>query len=476
MNRFIAFILLATCGTAFAATKYPFPQSMNYPNGIRPTLAGINNWTINNLQSDFDFWKSNFYAECSDGQRARVKWTDPAASAQGCSPEGGCTVSEGIGYGMLILVYMDNATNNTQAQFDKLWRYYNSYPDSKGLMKWIINGCDGAKADGAATDAEMDVALALAMAYKQWGKESYKTDLAVLLKKIWDSEVDQGNKVLKSGSLWSDPYNPSYFATGALRVFAQVDTDKSHNWTAIADGCLALIKKNQHATTGLVSDWCNSNGTSVDKNGSGTNKFGYDAARTPWRVTLDYLWHGTPAAKEAMQKIAAWLKASTGENVTKIKAQYNTDGTTSVTDWSNALYWGAFTMPNMVDPSNSAWLQQLSKRMNQNPDNYYQVSWQILYRLTLSGSFQNYWGTLSSGIEESTSSNPANWNVVSKRGTITLTLPGSGSVDLVDAGGVVVASAAGRQKIEMARPAQRGVYFAVVRAEGQRVVLPVVGD
>ena len=37
------------------------------------------------------------------------------------------SVSEGIAYGMLLLVYMDNDENNTQPKFDKIWAYYNNF-------------------------------------------------------------------------------------------------------------------------------------------------------------------------------------------------------------------------------------------------------------------------------------------------------------------------------------------------------------
>jgi endo-1,4-beta-D-glucanase Y len=64
------------------------------------------------------------------------------------------------------MVYMDNATNNTQAKFDKLWKYYNSFLDAKGLMNWKINGFTSANQMNAATDAELDVAIGLLEAYK----------------------------------------------------------------------------------------------------------------------------------------------------------------------------------------------------------------------------------------------------------------------------------------------------------------------
>ena len=42
-------------------------------------------------------------------------------------------MSEGIGYGMLAAVYMDD-----QPTFDALWAYGKSHFNTKGLMSWHI--------------------------------------------------------------------------------------------------------------------------------------------------------------------------------------------------------------------------------------------------------------------------------------------------------------------------------------------------
>jgi len=133
-----------------------------------------------------------------------------------------------------------------------------------------------------------------------------------LIASIWNKEVESGSKILKSGNRWTDQsYNPSYFATGVLRIFKQVDP--SHDWLAVADANLALAKKNQNTSTGLSSDWCDGNGGPKNVNGSGTDKFGYDAVRTPWRISMDYLWFGTKAAEEFITPLNTWIKKATNK-------------------------------------------------------------------------------------------------------------------------------------------------------------------
>jgi len=468
-------IVLAMASSVLAAAKYPFPYNADYAYGIRPPLKSTTN---DDIQAVYEDWLTNYYSDCSDGS-ARVKWTDPAASAAGCSADGGCTVSEGIGYGMMILVYMDNGANNTQAKFDKLLKYYKKFPDSKGLMKWLIDGCNSAKKDGGATDSEMDVIFALIMANKQWGNASYLTDAQDLLGKVWNSEVDQGAKLLKPGSLWTQSvFNPSYFATGALRIFQKIDA--AHDWKGVADNSLALIKKNQNSSTGLVSDWCNSGGASQDVNGSGTGKFGYDAARTPWRVTLDYLWYGTAAAKEINAPITKWARSMTTNNPGRIRADYKQDGTTSVTTWTNALYTGALTTPGMSD-TGMTWITQGMRYLFQaDGQNYYNSSWKLLYELTMSGNFQNFAETvkpMNTGVIGADGrSVPQGWSVRRSGRGIRVELPEAGSAELLDAKGVMVSSAAGSKSLDLVKPSEAGVYYAVVRCAGRQSVLPVMGD
>lgn len=469
MNRWIL-ALLTLVGTATAAVKYPFPYVAPYPYGSYTGRTTDANRALTAMKS----WLTNYYTDCPDGT-ARVKWVDPIKG----DVTGSKTVSEGIGYGMLITVYMDNDSIGNKARFDKLWAYYKRNRNGNGLMNWQIQGCsEGTPGQNGATDAELDVALALAMAYKQWGTEQYKTDATELIRKIWDFEVNQGEKLLKSGDAGSLPYNPSYFSLGALRVFKQLDPN--HDWEGVANNSLALLKKAQHSTTGLVPDWCNNQGQSQDVNGSGTNKFGYDAARTPWRVVTDYLWFGTADAKSFLSKIDTWIKSETESDPNYILREYSTDGKVSV-EWPNALYVGALVVPGMIASNPDDWLTTGADMVfNFGKDNYYNDSWKVLYLITLSGGLQNYWGTVKPNTVGVIGADgrriPLNWSVSTTASKVIVTLPGEGMANLVDASGKVHASASGKSRIELARPADKGVLFAVIRSGGMQAAVPVVGD
>ena len=74
------------------------------------------------------------------------------------------TVSEGMGYGMLFAVYMNEKTT-----FDGLWAYVQAHLDANGLMNWQINSSGTAIGLGSATDGDEDIGFALVMADEQWG-------------------------------------------------------------------------------------------------------------------------------------------------------------------------------------------------------------------------------------------------------------------------------------------------------------------
>ena len=131
---------------AHASPNFPFPRNASYPYGIKATNADSSD-----IQNAFTAWKGAQldFTDTSAGLM-RIKWDNTAV-----------TVSEGIGYSMLIMVYMDNTTNNTEHMFDMLWNYYNKFKDSNGLMNWEITGYSTVSGTYGATDADLDVALAL---------------------------------------------------------------------------------------------------------------------------------------------------------------------------------------------------------------------------------------------------------------------------------------------------------------------------
>ncbi len=437
----------------FAAPKYPFPQAVKYSFGIKP--AGISNDKVQSVYTDF---MTKLYEE--SGDKARIKWDTETM-----------TVSEGIGYGMMIMVYMDNTANNTQAKFDKLWKYYNSYLDAKGLMNWKITGFGSANQMNAATDAELDVAVGLLEAYKQWGDEKYLTDAKAFIAKIWKYEIDSAGGVLPGDSwgVWASRRNPSYFSTAAFQLFKKAD---SSNWSKVITNSYGLIMKARNATTGLVPDWCSNTGAADPSGGS----FKYDAVRTPWRLAWAYSWYGHDTAKTVCSSIASWIATKTGGDPGKIGDGYNLDGT-QTSQYSNGTFVGCFASAGLVDTKHQAWLDAAYKRLQDTlggqKEVYYSQSLKLLNLILMSGNMPDFWtmpvsiasphAASSSGMS---SVRPAiSWD--SRASALTVSkAAGSFNLEIFNAAGKRIAgpyfgsSAAGGVKIAVGNRLQSGVYWA----------------
>jgi len=262
--------------TASPNTANPFPQDKAVGSCVKPTGA-----SGKFLVDMYLRWKNRFVV--TSGGQSRV-----------IRPENNNdTVSEGIGYGMLIAVYMGDRT-----LFDGLYAYW----VAKGvggaastLMTWCQPGGGGTgtscSGGGSATDADEDVAWALVQAGKQWGG-TYAASAATMIGQIFTQDVD-GSNFIKGGNAFGgmNLTNPSYFAPAYYRVFATIDT--GHPWaTVITTAYTALNAIAGTFTGGLVPAWCSNSCASIGSNGAADDgKYQYDAHRVPWRIGLDACWN-----------------------------------------------------------------------------------------------------------------------------------------------------------------------------------------
>ncbi|MBN1575662.1 MAG: T9SS type A sorting domain-containing protein [Chitinispirillaceae bacterium] len=474
MKQFLCLIALTAFATTLLATpKFPFPQNAKYAYGIKP--ANVDSAKVQKAFEDF----MKLYEESPDKTMARIMHDTKAN-----------TVSEGIGYGMMILVYMDNATNNTQTKFDKLWKYYNNFLDPKGLMNWKIVGFTGPPSgfDGknSATDADLDVAFGLMEAYKQWGDEKYLTDAKAIIDKISKYDVTSDG-YLNPGDSWGvDPtsFNPSYFSTGALQLFKQAS---DFNWDTVIANSYKLINKAQNATTGLMHDWCTKEGTidAIHK----TDQYSYDAARTPWRLAWAYCWYGHEDAKGICSEIATWISTSTGNDPSKVINGYNRDGTPLSADakYNNATFVGPFACAGMVDTKHQTWVDTSYSRLTVLTDTYYyQIALKILTMLLLSGNMPDLWTTTSIAPAAGRTGNIENHSALSFKSSsnleVAFSTKSSGNVNITicTVSGKAVSTlangsySAGSHRIAVTSSLTGGMYIVRMRTEGGELTERVV--
>jgi endo-1,4-beta-D-glucanase Y len=343
-----------------AVTNFPFPQN-KVLHGIKTTsdVSAV-------VQSTYETWLSTYYVE--QDSLARITWDNK-----------GQTASEGIAYGMLIMVCMDNPQNKTHEKFDKLWRYYKKFKDNFGVMHWKIDGFSSVASDGqsGATDAELDAATALILAYRQWGDQKYLTDVRELLSAVWHAEIDEKG-FLKPGDMWDERKNLSYFNIGAMQLFKSVDTN---NWSNVIRNSVDLIKKVCDTATGLPPDWCSQDGQYV------FGGFGWEAIRVPWRMAWAYSWFGTIEAFDINNKIIKWIRQTTSDNPGAIKSLYSQSGIPS-SDTSNTAYTGGLTCAGMISAENQSWVDSgFATTQKVLCNTYYKKTLQVLFSLLISGNF-----------------------------------------------------------------------------------------
>jgi len=432
----------------------PFPANKAYGNGLMAT-------TRNSLdaQNNYSTWKTNFIESCNNN-RYRVKFDDSSK-----------TVSEGIGYGMLLSAYMADKT-----LFDGLWLYYKDNVNSNKVMNWKINGCSGIDGANGATDAELDAAFALIVADYQWasaGTINYKSDATALITAIKNYEVEANTFVLKPGDQFggSQITNPSYFSPAYYRAFGAFTNDAAF-WNQVAAKSYTVINNNltqNNAVGGLVSDWCQASGAYSSQAGgyvNGGKMYTYDAARTPWRIVVDYLWNGNADAKTYSKKSSDFVRVNLGGSA-NIKDGYNQNGTVSG-QWHNATFVGAFACAAMAGENQTHLDASYADLKNLNePNSYFNQTLKTLYSFLLTGNFYlPPTATLSNenfDIEKSTVTlfpNPS-------ADRITIKAPQQSTISIISPSGSVIhqqKTTSENTEINLAHQAS-GVYFVKISNE-----------
>lgn len=323
----------------FGSRIQQFPNPYNF--GIVPSNlpTGAYNPASNQYgksQDAYDAyveWKSCYVYDC--GTESRVRFDNAVE-----------TVSEGIGYGMLLAAYA--ADRNL---VEELWRYYINRRNPRGLMNWRIgNGSATAcgttvNGNNGATDSEVDVAMALIVAACQWptytfsgtngtatGTASGRTfaqEASYLIGQIRQFEITvagcagaAADYQISNGDGWINGCpgthtcrNPSYQAPAYVKLYQAYDAAAAAGfWTTNVYGTIytEILNPNRNTTTGLVSNWCSPAGVA---NTCATPAFldhGYDAIRNPWRMATDYIWHGDANARTNFcQPLSNYIRTQT---------------------------------------------------------------------------------------------------------------------------------------------------------------------
>jgi endo-1,4-beta-D-glucanase Y len=361
------FILSGVC--LFPQNRF-FPQNMDYAYGFRTSeISAID------IQITYERWKKLYLKKCNGMCRV-------------CVDDTNVTISEGMGYGMLLTAYLGE-----KETFDGLLEFYKTKKTDKALnlMAWRVTR-DSIIDPGSATDGDLDVAFALIVAHYQWGEDYLKEakDIISILKEHYFVNCN-GVYTMKPGGHWGgcDLTNISYYSPAYFRIFAQ-ETGEAF-WDTVADDAYTILYNGADDNTGLVPDWQSYDGVpggTSDSDWKWRDYYRYDACRVPWRIALDYLWSGDKDARNFCIKVSNFADSIGPADIVD---GYLLDGTPHPeAQWNNSPFVGSFAVGGMS--YSQTMVDSFASRLlyldcTGEDDQYFNLSLRCLYMLVLTGNF-----------------------------------------------------------------------------------------
>ena len=266
-------------------------------------------------------------------------------------------------------------------------------------MEWRINAdCSSAGEGWNAMDGDLDIAMALLMADKQWGSagqvnygaEALRTIAAIKAFNMSPAGFTKG--LPNAGNNRTSDYMITHF-----KAFKRATGDAF--WDLASDRAFELLNLMQNKfapNTGLIPDFVINTGTNPEPStgyiGDGNDREGFfytNACRLPWRLASDYVTSGDERSKQVTTRMMNFFEKSTGGQPGQIQAGYKLDGT-SMGNYSSASFTGPATAGAMVDAKFQPFLNSLWTHSTANPAQlYYDVELQLLSLIVVSGNWWN---------------------------------------------------------------------------------------
>jgi len=382
-----------------AAIAYPFgARLVAYKAGIKPTQSAATMDAL--LKQQYDAWKAH----------AIVPATSIVAGGYAVqfSNTTYMTVSEGMGYGMLMAVLFAGHDPNARALFDGLLAVVRARPayaivpfdpNGKWLMDWRINANGSSAGEGwNAMDGDLDIALALLMADKQWGSagtwnylQEGRNTIAAL--KSWNMWADGTTKGLRN----AENNRTSDYMIGHFRAFKAATGDTL--WDKAVDRAYWLIDRMQTVYSpgaGLMPDFVINTNTATPSPstgyiGDGNDKEGFywwNACRNPWRYSTDYLLSGDTRFQLVTGRMIDYFQKSSGGDPLKIGTGYDLTGKL-LTGGNSPAYHGPICAGACVDARFQGFLDTMwNWNASHLTTGYYDGEIQLLSLVVASG---NWW-------------------------------------------------------------------------------------
>ena len=390
-----ALALLWLAGAAAAGPpNYPF-GSHRQPYAAGVLSPGVTPAAADRATADFyDAWKRRYLEPgCVAGD-----WRVKADTYSGA-----WVVSEGQGYGMVIVALMAGHDPAARAIFDGLHRYNKRHPSrhDPDLLAWAQNAdCENILNADSATDGDLDVAYGLLLADMQWGSAGdvdYAAEAAKVIAAIERRNLNPETKIVNLGD-WVTASDPPryYYGTrssdwmlGHFRAFAK----RQPVWTralAAHQRLIATLQSRYAPHTGLLPDFVVDTQATPRPAPRGyleartDGSYSWNACRTPWRIGIDAATSGDPRSRAAALKMSRWIRARTKGDPKRIAASYSLAGS-PIERGNDMAFIGPFAVAAMLDRGGQAWLDALWREMVERPPSeYYGDSLKLMSMLALS--------------------------------------------------------------------------------------------
>lgn len=383
--RALAVLAALSLTLGAAAANRPFPRHTRYATGTILPSHRTQAQLDDDIRAYYAAWKAQFLK--ADGALYRVSFG---------SSNPGRTVSEGQGYGMMIVAMMAGHDPDARAIFDGLWKFARAHP-SRGdarLMSWQVPPGD----DFSAFDGDADIAYGLLLAHAQWGSDGaidYRGAAREVIAGMLASTIGPESRLPLLGD-WVDPHGAQYnqdtvrtsdFMPAHFRAFGPA-------WAGVIEATQALVVRVQNPGTGLLPDFV-VNGAPAPPNfleGSADGDYGYNAGRDPWRLGVDFVLHGDAFSREQAHRIAVWARGATGGDPLRLRAGYRLNGTPLPgRDYFTIFFAAPIGVAAMTDAGLQEWLNDVYDAVRARHEDYYEDSVTMLCLLVMSG---NAWSPL----------------------------------------------------------------------------------
>ena len=376
----------------------PFPQHITYaPNSILPSHR-TQEQLDDDVRAYYDYWKANYVAEAGTNVEDVTMYRIVLGKDE---PTRSTTVSEGQGYGMMIMPIMAGYDPDAQIIFDGMWAFVdaNRSEIDLRLMDWNVPLEEG---NASAFDGDADIAFGLLLADAQWGSEgrvNYKAEAEKMIAGILESTIGPESHLPMLGD-WVNVGEPQYneftprssdFMLVNFRAFRNATNDPVWDDVIFQSQILmADIQEQYSPETGLMPDFI-VNGAPAPANfleNATDGAYNYNAGRIPWRVGSDALLYDDELSRYLVQNISHWIETSAGGDPLKIRSGYELNGEPLPdSDYFTTFFVAPMGVAAMNDPAQQDWLNKIYDSVYDSHIDYYEDSVNLLCMLVMSGNF-----------------------------------------------------------------------------------------